>query len=87
MRAKQAEIKKQEAAAQSVAQGNATASQPMQRAPAKLTPQQAAYLGVPVTGTEPPTDTVMPPMPEMARLFARYGAEILGPPPSLGDLS
>jgi hypothetical protein len=29
----------------------------------------------------------MPPMPEMARLFAGYGAEILGPPPSLGDLS
>jgi quercetin dioxygenase-like cupin family protein len=44
-------------------------------------------LGVPVTGVEPPTDAVMPPMPEMARLFAGYGAEILGPPPSLGDLS
>ena len=44
-------------------------------------------LGVAVTGTEPPTDVVMPPMPEMARLFARYGAEILGPPPSLSDLS
>jgi hypothetical protein len=29
----------------------------------------------------------MPPMPEMARLFAGYGAEILGPPPSLNDLS
>jgi len=26
-------------------------------------------------------------MPEMARLFAGYGAEILGPPPSLSDLS
>jgi len=26
-------------------------------------------------------------MHEMARLFAGYGAEILGPPPSLGDLS
>jgi len=25
-------------------------------------------------------------MPEMARLFAAHGAEILGPPPSLGDL-
>lgn len=44
-------------------------------------------LGVPVTGAEPPTDTVMPPLPEMARLFAQYGAEILGPPPSLDDLS
>ncbi len=44
-------------------------------------------LGVPVTGAEPPTDTVMPPMPEMARLFGAYGAEILGPPPSLSDLT
>lgn len=44
-------------------------------------------LGVPVTSPEPPTETVMPPMPEMARRFAAYGAEILGPPPSLGDLS
>jgi len=44
-------------------------------------------LGVPVTGAEPPTDTVMPPMHEMARLFAAYGAEILGPPPTLDDLS
>ena len=40
-------------------------------------------LGTPVTGTEPPTDVVMPPMPEMARLFAAHGAEILGPPPTL----
>ena len=44
-------------------------------------------LGVPVTSAEPPTDAVMPPLPEMARLFAGYGAEILGPPPSLSDLS
>ena len=43
-------------------------------------------LGVPVTSAEPPTDTVMPPMPEMARLFATYGAEILGPPPTLDEL-
>jgi quercetin dioxygenase-like cupin family protein len=43
-------------------------------------------LGVPVTDSAPPTDMVMPPLPEMARLFAAYGAEILGPPPSLGDL-
>src|SRR5205809_7108300 len=44
-------------------------------------------LGTPVAGDEPPTDVVMPPMPEMARLFAAHGAEILGPPPSLGDPS
>jgi hypothetical protein len=44
-------------------------------------------LGVPVTSAEPPTDTVMRPMPEMARLFAAHGAEILGPPPSLNDHS
>jgi quercetin dioxygenase-like cupin family protein len=44
-------------------------------------------LGTQVAGAEPPTDMVMPPMPEMARLFADHGAEILGPPPSLGDLS
>jgi len=44
-------------------------------------------LGSPVVGAEPPTDVVMPRMPEMARLFAAHGAEILGPPPSLSDLS
>jgi quercetin dioxygenase-like cupin family protein len=44
-------------------------------------------LGVTVTGAEPPTDVVMPPLPEMARLFAQYGAEILGPPPTLDDIS
>ena len=49
--------------------------------------QLFANLGVPAAGTEPPTDAVMPPMDEMIRLFARYGAEILGPPPSLDDLS
>ena len=43
--------------------------------------------GVPVTGTEPPTDAVMPPMDEAVRLFAEYGAEILGPPLSLSDFS
>jgi quercetin dioxygenase-like cupin family protein len=43
-------------------------------------------LGVPVTGSEPPTDAVMP-MDEAVRLFASYGAEILGPPLSLSDLS
>jgi quercetin dioxygenase-like cupin family protein len=44
-------------------------------------------LGVPVTGSEPPTDAVMPPMDELVRLFAGYGCEILGPPLSLSDLS
>jgi len=43
-------------------------------------------LGTPVTGAEPPTEMVMPPMPEMARLFAAHGCEILGPPPTLDAL-
>ena len=43
--------------------------------------------GAPVTGAEPPTDAVLPPMDEMVRLFASYGCEILGPPLSLDDLS
>jgi quercetin dioxygenase-like cupin family protein len=42
--------------------------------------------GIPVTGSEPPTDAVAPPMDEMVRLFAEYGCEILGPPLSLNDL-
>jgi quercetin dioxygenase-like cupin family protein len=44
-------------------------------------------LGAPVTGPEPPTDWVMPPMDELVRLFADYGCEILGPPLSLSELS
>jgi quercetin dioxygenase-like cupin family protein len=48
--------------------------------------QLIVTLGVPVTGTEPPTDAVMPPMDEMVRLFAGYGCEILGPPVSLDEL-
>jgi quercetin dioxygenase-like cupin family protein len=44
-------------------------------------------LGVAVTGSEPPTDAVMPPMDELVRLFRDYGCEILGPPLSLSDLS
>jgi quercetin dioxygenase-like cupin family protein len=44
-------------------------------------------LGVPVAGAEPPADAVMPPPDEMARLFAGYGCEILGPPLSLDELS
>ena len=43
-------------------------------------------LGTPVTGAEPPTEMVMPPMPEMARRFAAHGCEILGPPPTLDAL-
>ena len=49
--------------------------------------QVLVSLGVPVTGSEPPTDAVMPPMDELVRLFAGYGCEIVGPPLSLGDLS
>jgi quercetin dioxygenase-like cupin family protein len=44
-------------------------------------------LGVPVTDAEELVDAVLPPMPEVVRRFAAYGCEILGPPPSLGDLS
>jgi len=51
------------------------------------TEQLFVSLGVPVTGAEPPTDAVMPPMPELARLFAAHGTEILGPPPSFDALS
>lgn len=49
--------------------------------------QMFVSLGVPVTGAEPPTDTVMPPMDEMGRRFAGYGCEILGPPLSLDDVA
>ncbi|HEX4519858.1 MAG TPA: quercetin 2,3-dioxygenase [Gaiellaceae bacterium] len=44
-------------------------------------------LGTPVLGTEPPATAALPPMPELARAFAGYGCEVLGPPPSLADLS
>ena len=44
-------------------------------------------LGVPVTDAEEPVEAVLPPMPEVVRRFAAYGCEILGPPPSLDDLS
>ena len=50
------------------------------------TEQLFVSLGVPVTGPEPPAETVMPPMPELVRLFAAHGTEIIGPPPSLSDL-
>ncbi len=45
--------------------------------------QVLVSLGVPVTGSEPPTDAVMPPMDELMRLFADHGCEIVGPPLSL----
>jgi quercetin dioxygenase-like cupin family protein len=44
-------------------------------------------LGIPITGSEAPTETVMPPMDETAREFGRYGCEILGPPLALSDVS
>jgi quercetin dioxygenase-like cupin family protein len=41
-------------------------------------------LGVPVAHTsEPPVETVIPPVEEIVRAFAPYGCEILGPPPEL----
>jgi GAF domain len=42
--------------------------------------------GVPVTGTQPPADEVLPPPDEIIRLFAGYGCDIVGPPPALSDL-
>jgi quercetin dioxygenase-like cupin family protein len=51
------------------------------------TEQLFVSLGVPVTGAEPPVGAVMPPMPELVRLFAAHGTEIIGPPPTLDDLS
>ena len=44
-------------------------------------------LGAPVTSAEPPAGAVMPPMDELARLFADHGVEILGPPLSIDDVS
>ena len=41
--------------------------------------------GIPVTGAEPPTDPVFPPIDELVRLFASYGCELLGPPLSLDE--
>jgi uncharacterized protein YjlB len=42
--------------------------------------------GVPVTGNEPPAKEVMPPPEELIPLFASYGCDIVGPPPTLADL-
>ena len=49
--------------------------------------QAFASLGVPVTGAEPPAAPVLPAPDELIRLFAGYGVDIIGPPPSLADLS
>lgn len=40
-------------------------------------------LGVPVDGPTPPADSVFPGPDEAARVFAAYGCEIVGPPPTL----
>jgi hypothetical protein len=39
-----------------------------------------------VAGNEPLAAEVMPPLEEMIRLFARYGCDIVGPPPTLEQL-
>lgn len=44
-------------------------------------------LGVPVVGSEPPADAVLPPIDEVARRFGAYGCEIVGPPPTLADFA
>ena len=43
--------------------------------------------GVPVTGIEPPAQPVLPALDELIRVFAGYGCEILGPPPSLASFA
>ncbi len=42
--------------------------------------------GVPVAAGQQPAEEVMPPIEEMVELAARYGCEILGPPPTLDQL-
>jgi quercetin dioxygenase-like cupin family protein len=42
--------------------------------------------GLPVTGTEPPAEEVLP-IPEMVRVFGARGCQIVGPPPTLEDLA
>jgi quercetin dioxygenase-like cupin family protein len=44
-------------------------------------------LGAPAEGAQPPTDAVLPPPDELARVFGDRGVEILGPPLSLSDVS
>ena len=49
--------------------------------------QAFVSLGVPVTDAGAPTEPVIPAFDELIRVFAGYGVEILGPPPSLADLA
>jgi quercetin dioxygenase-like cupin family protein len=44
-------------------------------------------LGEPVTGDEPPSPDRSPSIDEVARKFGAYGCEVVGPPPTFGDLS
>ena len=53
--------------------------------PAGLEQLFVAY-GVPATGDQPPSGMAMPPMDEVARLFAGHGVDIIGPPPTLDEL-
>ncbi len=43
-------------------------------------------LGVPVVGTNQPTEKVLPPIDEVVRRFGAYGCEVVGPPPTLAGL-
>ena len=42
--------------------------------------------GIPVTSPEPPAEGALPPVTELVALFAEYGCELVGPPPSLDEL-
>lgn len=42
--------------------------------------------GLPVAGHDQPTEEVMPPIPELIRVFGSHGCDIVGPPPTLADL-
>src|SRR5262245_12352285 len=45
--------------------------------------QAFTELGLPAVDAEPPADPVFPAPGEAARVFAAYGCEIVGPPPTL----
>jgi len=49
--------------------------------------QAFVSLGVPVTGADRPTEPVLPSPEETIRVFAGYGCDIIGPPPSLADFA
>ncbi|HYB28009.1 MAG TPA: quercetin 2,3-dioxygenase [Solirubrobacteraceae bacterium] len=42
--------------------------------------------GLPVAEHEQPAEEVLPPIPELIRLFGAHGCDIVGPPPTLADL-